>query len=59
MSDQTHKTLLGEHQDAVVAARFLATISAAEGDSESGFTYGVLMADELHRAEEIRESLKN
>jgi len=50
---------LGEHQDAVVAARFLATISAAEGDSESGFTYGVLMADELHRAEEIRESLKN
>jgi CHAD domain-containing protein len=53
------QTLLGEHQDAVVAARFLATISAAEGDSESGFTYGVLMADELHRAEEIRESLKN
>jgi CHAD domain-containing protein len=53
------QTLLGEHQDAIVAARFLATVSASEGDSESGFTYGVLMADELHRAADIRESLRN
>ena len=52
------QTLLGEHQDAIVAARFLATVSASEGDSESGFTYGVLMADELHRAADIRESLR-
>jgi CHAD domain-containing protein len=53
------QTLLGEHQDAIVAAHFLATVSASEGDSESGFTYGVLMADELHRAADIRESLRN
>jgi len=39
-------------------SRFLATVSASEGDSESGFTYGVLMADELHRAADIRESLR-
>jgi CHAD domain-containing protein len=54
------QTLLGEHQDAIVAAKFLATISAAaNGEAEgSGFTYGVLMADELHRAADIRESLR-
>jgi CHAD domain-containing protein len=50
------QTLLGEHQDAVVAADFLATISAA---SDSGFTYGVLIANELKRAADIRESLRN
>jgi CHAD domain-containing protein len=55
------QTLLGEHQDAVVAANFLATISApSDGEnSESGFTYGVLVANELNRAAEIRESLSN
>jgi len=55
------QTLLGEHQDAVVAANFLATISApSEGENgESGFTYGVLMANELNRAADIRESLRN
>ena len=53
------QTLLGEHQDAIVAAHFLATVSASEGDSESGFTYGVLMADELHRAADIRASLQD
>ena len=55
------QTLLGEHQDAVVAANFLATISApSDGEnSESGFTYGVLVANELNRAAEIRESLRN
>jgi CHAD domain-containing protein len=53
------QTLLGEHQDAVVAAHFLATISApSDGENgETGFTYGVLMANELHRAADIRESL--
>lgn len=52
------QTLLGEHQDAVVAANFLATISApSDGENgESGFTYGVLVANELNRAAEIRES---
>jgi CHAD domain-containing protein len=53
------QTLLGEHQDAIVAARFLATVSASEGDSESGFTYGVLMASEMHRAADIRASLQD
>jgi CHAD domain-containing protein len=53
------QTLLGEHQDAVVGANFLATISApSDGENgETGFTYGVLMANELHRAANIRESL--
>ncbi len=55
------QTLLGEHQDAVVAANFLSTISATSdgenGDSTS-FTYGVLVANELNRAAEIRESLR-
>ena len=55
------QTLLGEHQDAVVTARFLGTISeAAEGEAaQAAFTYGVLMANELRRAADIRESLRS
>jgi CHAD domain-containing protein len=55
------QTLLGEHQDAVVAANFLSTISAAtDGENgDSGFTRGVLVANELNRAAEIRESLRS
>ena len=54
------QTLLGEHQDAIIAANFLATMSA-DGEIEAGsaFTYGVLMANELHRAAEIRESVNS
>jgi CHAD domain-containing protein len=54
------QTLLGEHQDAIVAANFLATISqAADGEAGgSAFTYGVLVAEELHRAADIRTSLQ-
>ncbi len=54
------QTLLGEHQDAIVAADFLATMSA-DGEIEAGsaFTYGVLMANELHRAAEIRASVNS
>jgi CHAD domain-containing protein len=53
------QTLLGEHQDAIVAANFLAGISSSNGaTARSGFTYGVLMANELNRAAEIRASLK-
>ena len=45
------QTLLGEHQDAIVAAKFLATMSADEEiEAGSVFTYGVLMANELNRA---------
>jgi CHAD domain-containing protein len=52
------QTLLGEHQDAIVAANFLSAISADnEENGTSEFTYGVLMANELHRAAEIRASL--
>jgi CHAD domain-containing protein len=52
------QTLLGEHQDATVAAHFLATTSAAGDDGQgTGFTYGILMANELNRAAEIRASL--
>lgn len=54
------QTLLGEHQDATVSANFLATTSAAgDGRQVTGFTYGILMANELHRAAEIRASLRN
>jgi CHAD domain-containing protein len=54
------QTLLGEHQDAVVAANFLSTISAASDrqNGDTGFTYGVLVANELNRAADIRESLR-
>ena len=55
------QTLLGEHQDAVVSAKFLASLSSSSNGEtgESGFTYGILMADELHRATDIRRALKN
>jgi CHAD domain-containing protein len=55
------QTLLGEHQDAVVAARFLATISDADDDDgalEGGFTYGILMANEWQRATKIRAAIR-
>jgi CHAD domain-containing protein len=51
------QTLLGEHQDAVVSAQFLARMSE-RNETESGFTYGILMANELHRAAEIRAELR-
>jgi len=54
------QTLLGEHQDAVVAANFLSAVSAAlDRENETGFTYGVLVANQLNRAAEIRASLSN
>jgi CHAD domain-containing protein len=55
------QTVLGEHQDAIVAANFLAAVSAAaDGEAEgSAFTYGVLVANELNHAAEIRASLRN
>ena len=51
------QTLLGEHQDCMVAADFLARMSSETG--EGAFTYEVLMANELHHAADIRESLRN
>jgi len=55
------QTLLGEHQDAIVSAKFLTTVSASGNGQgrDSGFTYGVLMANELNRAAQIRASLRS
>ena len=54
------QTLLGEHQDAIVAASFLATLSrTGDNGNDSGFTYGILMANELRRAADIRQSLRS
>jgi CHAD domain-containing protein len=54
------QTLLGEHQDATVTATFLAKISAGgEIAAGSAFTYGILMANELNRAADIRRSLNS
>ena len=55
------QTLLGEHQDSVVAAEFLARMSSADNvaTGESVFTYGVLIANEPHRAAAIRASLRS
>jgi hypothetical protein len=53
------QTLLGEHQDAVVSAEFLSNLSASRnGEAGDGFSYGILIADELHRAAAIRQSLE-
>jgi CHAD domain-containing protein len=55
---QEMQTLLGEHQDAVVAAEFLAATSADEDiEAGSAFAYGILMANELNRAANIRRSV--
>jgi CHAD domain-containing protein len=53
------QTVLGEHQDATVSARFLATISADRDGQVDGFTYGILMANELNRAAQIRASVRS
>jgi hypothetical protein len=56
---QEAETLLGEHQDAIVAANFLAALSVTDDrNKNSGFTYGILMVNELHRAAVIRQSLR-
>jgi CHAD domain-containing protein len=53
------QTLLGEHQDATVAATFLVKMSSDEDiEAGSAFTYGILMANELNRAAEIRASVR-
>jgi CHAD domain-containing protein len=51
--------LLGEHQDSVVSAEFLRRRGAAAGTDadQNGFTYGILLAREWQRAEDIRLEL--
>jgi CHAD domain-containing protein len=52
--------LLGEHQDSTVSAEFLRAQGAAAGvnQDQNGFTYGLLLATEWHRAEGIRRQLR-
>ena len=44
------KLVLGEHQDAIVAADFLAATAPSHGAGGSAFTYEVLMANEIAEA---------
>ena len=53
------QTVLGNHQDAIVAADFLATTSFSDGSGGSAFTYGVLMANELAEAARIRAAVSS
>ncbi|WP_238418759.1 CHAD domain-containing protein [Gordonia sp. 'Campus'] len=50
------QTVLGEHQDAAVAARTLRELGAGAGvrDGENGFTYGILYQRELDAAAAAR-----
>lgn len=50
------QTQLGEHQDSVVSAAFLQQMATSTGAAEghNGFTYGILIAQEWQRAEQIR-----
>ncbi|HEY9289996.1 MAG TPA: CYTH and CHAD domain-containing protein [Microlunatus sp.] len=50
------QTVLGDHQDAALAADFLAR-NAPSDDAAAAFTYGVLMANELAQAARIRSDL--
>jgi CHAD domain-containing protein len=52
---KARQSTLGDHQDAVVAADFLRQLGAAAGaNGHNGFTYGLLMANELNHAAAIR-----
>lgn len=55
---QELQDILGEHQDGVVAAELLRRLAAGTAGSseENGFTYGLLYAQELSRAEQSRAS---
>ncbi len=61
LADRAKKrqTLLGEHQDAMVAAAYLRRLGTTGGaDGRNGFTFGLLLAEELRRAADIRASLR-
>jgi CHAD domain-containing protein len=54
------QTVLGDHQDSVVASTALRRMGIAAGttDGENGFTFGMLMARERRIAEECREQAR-
>ncbi|KQU45027.1 adenylate cyclase [Rhodococcus sp. Leaf278] len=54
---KTIQEVLGEHQDAVIAAGILRTLGARAGTTagENGFTFGLLFERERHAAESARE----
>jgi len=55
---QELQTVLGEHQDSVVAAEFLRRMGATGGRAgRNGFTYGLLLALEWERAATIRRDV--
>ncbi|MFL6065773.1 MAG: CHAD domain-containing protein [Friedmanniella sp.] len=56
---QELQTVLGEHQDSVVAADFLRRMGAETGSrgGRNGFTYGLLFAREQERASRVRTEL--
>ena len=51
------QTVLGNHQDTIVAADFFTKAAAATTSTGSAFTYGVLVAHELAAAASIRAEL--
>jgi CHAD domain-containing protein len=57
---QPIQTVLGDHQDSVVASTTLRRMGIAAGttDGENGFTFGMLMARERRIAEECREQAR-
>jgi CHAD domain-containing protein len=55
---KTVQSLLGEHQDTVVARPVLRRLgAAAHVEGQNGFTYGLLHANERARAEQIQREL--
>jgi CHAD domain-containing protein len=53
---KTIQTVLGDHQDATVAAQSLRRLGAGAGvrDGENGFTYGILYQREIDAAQDAR-----
>lgn len=53
------QTLLGEHQDSTVSAEFLRRTATVAGtrDGHHGYTYGLLVAHEQHRATRVRDQV--
>lgn len=53
------QTLIGEHQDSVVSAALLRRLGASAGTTpgKNGFTYGLLLAQQLRRSVETRDEV--